>query len=115
MNIYQKLVWVRSQVTAIDKDATTKAEGRFKYVSANNLLGELRPLMDQQNLLLEVRTVGHTLLDKWRTGTAGVKPQNEHMTELELEFVWVNADNPEERISCTSYGQGLDTGEKGAG
>jgi len=61
--------------------------------------------------VLECRILSHNLLDKWR-GAAG---QNEHLTELTVEFVWVNADNPEETIVCPWYGQGLDTGEKGVG
>ena len=110
-NIYQKLVAVRKQVTGVNKDAQTQSAGRFKYVSSNNILSELRPLMDEQGLLLECRVLSHNLLDKWR----GASGQNEHMTELEVEFVWVNADKPEEKIVCPFYGQGLDTGEKGVG
>lgn len=110
-NIYQKLVNVRKEVTGLAKDSTTKSSGQFKYVSSNNILSNLRPLMDEQGLLLECRILSHNLLDKWR-GAAG---QNEHLTELTVEFVWVNSDNPEEKIVCPWYGQGLDTGEKGVG
>ena len=36
-------------------------------------------------------------------------------TELDLEFTWINAENPEETIVCPWYGQGVDSGEKGVG
>jgi len=110
-NLCQRLVAVRAAIPGIAKDAQTQSAGRFKYVSSNNILSAIRPLMDEQRVLLEVRVTGHNLLDKWR----GNDKQNEHLTELEMEFVWVNADNPEERIACSWYGQGLDTGEKGVG
>lgn len=115
LNIYQKLVAVRKQVTGINKDAKTNFGDKFKYVSSNNILSTVRPLLDEQGLLLEVAVTGHGLIDKWRPEQAGVKPQNEHLTELELQFTWVNADKPDERIVCPFYGQGLDTGEKGVG
>jgi len=115
LNIYQKLLAVRKQITGISKDAKTNFGDKFKYVSSGNILAELRPLLDDQGLVWEVRTTGHRLKNKWDTDSGGVKPQNEHLTELDVQFVWVNADNPEERIVCDCYGQGLDTGEKGVG
>ena len=110
LNIYQRLVEVRKCVTAIGKDAKTNFGEKFKYVSSNNILSVLRPAMDEFGLLLECRVTGHTLNTKW-----GDTDRKEHMTELDIEFVWVNADNPAEKIPCPFYGQGLDTGEKGVG
>jgi hypothetical protein len=114
-NIYQKLVAVRKQITGIHKDAKTNFGDKFKYVSSNNILSMVRPLLDEQNLVLVVSVTGHDLIDKWRPEQAGVKPQNEHFTQLEIAFTWVNADKPDETIPCAFYGQGLDTGEKGVG
>jgi hypothetical protein len=37
------------------------------------------------------------------------------MTELVLEFTWVNVDNPTETLTARWYGQGIDAGEKGVG
>jgi hypothetical protein len=38
------------------------------------------------------------------------------MTELDLEFTWINADKPEETVTvCPWYGQGVDNSEKGVG
>lgn len=110
LNIYQRLVEVRKCVTAIGKDAKTNFGEKFKYVSSNNILSVLRPAMDQFGLVLECRITGHSLNTKWSGAD-----RKEHLTELEIEFVWVNADKPEERIVCPFYGQGLDTGEKGVG
>lgn len=108
-NVYQRLVAVRRQVSGLAKDGTSQQ--KFKYVSSNNVLGTIRPLLDAEGLALEVRVLGHTLHSKW----SGQSDQKEHLTELSVEFVWVNMDSPEQRIVCPWYGQGLDTGEKGVG
>lgn len=110
MNIYQKLVEVRKRVTGLSKDAKTNFGEKFKYVSSNNILSVIRPAMDEQGLVLECRVTGHDMNTKW-SGSE----RKEHLTQLDVEFVWVNADKPDEKIVCPFYGQGLDTGEKGVG
>lgn len=45
-----------------------------------------------------------------------IKRTVDYFTELEIDFTWVNAEKPEETITCHWYGQGVDTaGEKGVG
>lgn len=110
-NVWQRLLAVRRQIDGLAKDARNSGQN-FKYVSSNNVLSTLRPLLNEQGLVLEVRILDHKLHSKWAgTDTS----QKEHLTELTLEFVWVSADNPAERVVCPWYGQGLDTGEKGVG
>jgi hypothetical protein len=109
-NVWQRLVAVRRQVGGIGKDGNNSAQ-KFKFVSSNNVLSTLRPLLDAEGLALEQRVLDHVLHSKW----SGPSDQKEHLTELTVEFVWVNMDNPTERIVCPWYGQGLDTGEKGVG
>lgn len=111
LNLHQKLLAVRRQVTGLSKDGRSSFGDKFKYVSSNNILSMLRPLMDEQGIVLTSRITGTHLLDKWREG----KEQKEHMTEVWVEFTWTDADNPTDRIVCEWYGQGLDTGEKGVG
>lgn len=111
-NIHQRLLAVRQQVTGLSKDGQSNFGERFKYVSSNNILGQLRPLLDAEGVMLEVRIVAHRMVHKWE---AGMGERKEHLTELDVEFVWVNVDNPQDRIVSPWYGQGLDTGEKGVG
>jgi len=49
------------------------------------------------------------LFEKTLTGA------KEHLTEIEIDYTWINAEEPNEKITCHWYGQGLDTGEKGVG
>ena len=106
MNIYQKLIEVRKTVPYLQKESKGY---QYNYCGSSQVLSAVRAKMDELGLLLVPRVLSHTLHPK---GEADAK---EHLTELEMEFTWVNAEKPEETIVCPWYGQGLDTGEKGVG
>lgn len=107
LNIYQKLVEVRKTVPYLKKD---NKGFQFQYVSSSQTLGALRGAMDKYNLLLIPSVVGHEIQDHTTR-----KGNHEYFTHLDMEYTWVNADNPEETIKCSWCGQGLDDGEKGIG
>ena len=107
MNIYQKLVEVRKAVPFLKKDTSGY---QFKYVSSSQALGALRAAMDKQGLLLVPSVVNTSL-----THLESAKGRKTILTELAIQFTWINAENPEERLECKFYGQGIDDGEKGVG
>jgi hypothetical protein len=111
LNLYQRLLGVQSSVDYLRKD---QQGDRFQYVSSSQAIGAIREAMNAFGLVLAVRVDAHTLLTKWGHGDIKVDVK-EHMTELDVTFTWVNSDNPEEKLECPFYGQGLDTGEKGVG
>lgn len=106
MNIYQKLIEVRKVVPYLKKESQGH---QYNFTGSSQVLGAVRLKMDELGLLLIPRIISHTLHEKTALNT------KEHLTELVMEFTWVNADNPEEKVSIPWYGQGLDTGEKGVG
>lgn len=123
MNIYQKLIEVRKVVPYLQKSADGP---QFKYVSSSQVLAALKAKMDDLGLLLIPKITGHKVTEQtieWverneYKGNVTEKPKKTttYFTELDIEFVWVNAENPEETISCPFYGQGVDiAGEKGVG
>jgi hypothetical protein len=115
MNIYKKLIEVRKSVPYLQKTATGP---QFNYVGSSQVLGTLKAKMDELNLLLIPKVIGHTLHESTIEFMDGNKPKRTttYFTELEMEYTWLNADNPEEKIVCTWYGQGVDiAGEKGVG
>lgn len=107
MNIYQKLIEVRKTAPYLKKD---NAGYQFKYVSSSQTLGTLRGKMDDLGLLLIPRVLDADVQDHTTR-----KGDHEYFTILRMLFVWVNADNPDEKIECEWTGQGLDSGEKGVG
>lgn len=109
LNIYEKLVEVRKCVPYLQKE---NQGHQFKYVSSSQTLAAVREKMDEFGVLLVPTILDQCLHTKWSNKDAGA---SEHMTEIVVQFTWINAENPEEQIVCRWYGQGLDTGEKGVG
>jgi len=107
MNIYQKLIEVRKAVPYLKKD---EKGYQFKFVSSSQVLGTLKAKMDSLGLLLVPQLVNKTVSDH-TTKDGG----HNYFTEIEMEYTWINAENPQETIICKWYGQGLDSGEKGVG
>jgi hypothetical protein len=107
MNIYQKLLEVRKAVPFLKKD---NAGYQFKYVSSSQTLGALREAMDANGLVLIPKVTGERVLDHTTK-----KGDHNYFTILNMEFTWVNIEDPKEMVVCPWVGQGLDDGEKGVG
>jgi len=107
LNIYQKLIEVRKVVPYLKKDADGVG---FKCVTSSQVLGVLKEKMDSFGLLLIPKVV-EALVGDHTTKQGG----HNYFTQINMIFTWINADNPEEKIECQWYGQGLDTGERGVG
>jgi len=107
MNIYQKLIEVRKSVPYLQK---SEKGFQFNYVSSSQVLGNLKAKMDELGLLLIPSVISKEISEHLTA-----KGAKEYFTELVMEFLWVNADDPSEQIRCPWYGQGLDNGEKGVG
>lgn len=117
MNIYQKLVEVRKAVPYLKKEAKGT---QYNYTASSQVLASVREKMNEMGLLiipkiLAARVSEQTVEHKNKDGEV-FKKTSTYFTELDLEMIWVNAENPEETISVPWYGQGVDiAGEKGVG
>lgn len=116
MNIYQKLVEVRKSVPHLKKE---NEGAQYKYVSSSQTLGAIRAKMDEMNLLLIPEILAsrvNSVIEEGKDKFGNDKKRVTYFTELDIKYVWVNADKPEETIEKTWYGQGVDiAGEKGVG
>jgi hypothetical protein len=110
-NLYQRMLQVQRMVTHVAKDARNEQQ-RFDYVSSSAVLSAIREAMNAAGLVLLTEITEETLhLDAAYKGSKS--PQ--HLTEITMQFTWVNVDNPEERMVHRWYAQGIDGGEKGVG
>ncbi|GIN88666.1 single-stranded DNA-binding protein [Heyndrickxia sporothermodurans] len=116
MNIYQKLVEVRKSVPYLQKEAQG---AQYQYVGSSQVLAAVRAKMDELGLLLTVKVIGHNVKSETvenKDKYDKLKKTTTYFTELDLEFTWINAENPEETLTLPFYGQGVDiAGEKGVG
>lgn len=94
MNLYQKLVEIRKEIVYAQK--TSKGYD-FQYANESQILGAIRPKMDELGVFLEMEMVH--LEDV--TCTTYTKLKGKFVIEglrATFEFKWVNADKPEETI-----------------
>ena len=85
LNLYQKLVEIRKAVVYMQKDA----QGfKYRYATEGALLEKIRPIMDKLGVFLEV-------------DMPEVTGQKGEYLKATLRFIWVNADNPAERLEKT--------------
>lgn len=116
LNIYQKLVEVRKSVPYLQK----ASEGtQYQYVGSSQVLAAVRNKMDELGLFLTVKVIGHNVQSETvenRDKYDKLKKTTTYFTELDLEFTWINAENPQETLTTSFYAQGVDiAGEKGVG
>jgi len=100
-----KLLEIQKRVNYLQKDSENLQQ-KFNYVSSSKVLGEIRSLMNELNLLL-VCNIEKTNIQPSATG-------KQALTELWAKMVWYDVDSGEE-FAVPFYGQGVDVHEKGVG
>lgn len=109
MNIYEKLVEIRKCIDGFTKD---KKSFNYSYVSGTQVLSKIYDKMNELKVILEPHIVHGTkqyeilqqdIVDKY--GKA--KHTTDYIVTSEMEYIWINAEKPEERsaISWGLFGQ----------
>jgi ERF superfamily len=125
LNIYQKLVEIRKSIDVFTKD--TEGYG-YKYVSGSQVLHKIKAKMDELGVLLipfvlnqTHRTFDYTVWDKQAKAE---KQKTDFIVNGDMKYIWVNAENPEDRIEIPwqymgqqddiskAYGSGLTYSER---
>lgn len=115
LNLYRKLLQVRKAVPYLQKG---EQGHQYQYVGSSQVLGALREELDKVGLLLFPNVIDSKVTitnveNKDKFGNS--KITSKLVTELKMEYTWVDVDSGEE-ITVPFYAQGLDTeGEKGVG
>lgn len=100
MNIYQKLIEIRKSVKGFEKDAKGY---NYTYISGEQVLSKVAGKMNELQIVLEPRVMYETAtheifqydtLDKY----GKTKHNIDYIVKCKMEYVWINAENPEEKI-----------------
>jgi hypothetical protein len=102
LNLYQKLVEVRKSIQYAQK---TARGFNFQYASESQILGMIRPAMDEHGVLLhtnmsELETIVMTTTRR-DAKTQEIIAETKEKLLVTLCFTWINADDPEETLSTT--------------
>lgn len=119
LNIFQKLAKVRKRVDVLKKES--KAYG-YNYVKEDAILARIKPAMEKYGLSLiprvapdttEVRPYHYMKTKVTKTGEIYEEHVNEMLVSSDMEWVWVNDDNPGEcvRVPWAMVGQQSDASQ----
>ncbi len=109
MNIYKKLHEIQKKVKGLSKDNKSH---NYEYVSGNKLLSFIKPLMDEQGLILkqEVLSIDNTRQDY----DAKYSKKSEILSKVMMQFTWIDVETGEKDVN--SFGaNGQNDWEKGLG
>ena len=108
MNIYQKLIEVRKLVDFLQKDTQGY---QYKYVSGSSVLNAIRPKMDEIGLLLTT-DITEEKQDRYqydgKDSKGSFKVIIQFVTKIKMRMTWINADEPEERVTIDWLSSGED-------
>jgi hypothetical protein len=113
--IYKKLLEIQKQVKGLAKD---KKSHNYDYVTGNKLLSFIKPLMDEQGLILkqEVLEIENTRQDYeiWNKYDKVFRPKNEILSKVMMRFTWVDCETGEMDVNLFGA-NGQNDWEKGLG
>lgn len=106
LNIYQRILGVMSDATSVSKDSTIKiGNGGYKAVSHDSVAKLLHPLMVKHGLVCIPTVLEHNFTNSGKVNVSNVK----------VKITLINATNPTEVIESISYGDAMDSQDKGFG
>lgn len=120
LNIYQKLVGIQNELTYVAKNLSVGVgKSSYKAVGEADVLKAVKPLEAKYGVYSypsSRRIVESAVLENEQTDYNNNKVIKKSFFErIETVYRFVNVDNPSEYIEITSYGDGIDTGDKSVG
>ena len=108
MNIYEKLSAITSEIANVEKSIEIGFNGKAKYKAfgETDILNAVKPL--EAKYKVYSYPVKRTII---QTGERG----NQLFERIETIYRFINIEKPDEFIDITSYGDGLDVGDKSVG
>lgn len=107
LNLQQKLIEVRKAVPYLQKAASGS---QYQYVGSSQTLSSVMEKMNELGVLLKQEIISQRV-----TQFHTAKGALQFMTDADMRFTWINADDPSDREEALWQGQGVDNGEKGIG
>lgn len=107
LSLFAKLLEVRKSVPYLKKDAESQ---QFAYNASSQVLGAVRQKLDDLGVLLVTNIINKQVNAREKAKKDGSIAIT-YEVDLDLEFTWVNVENPEEKIVINWFTMGLDTGD----
>lgn len=112
LNIFQKLSKITEELGFVKKNLDVNLpNGKYKAVGEVDVLESVKPLENKYGVYSYPQS-RQIIVDKETTTKSGTINQ---FIRIETVYRFVNIDNPSEFIDITTYGDGLDSGDKAPG
>jgi hypothetical protein len=119
MNIYQKMLLATAQIEKVAKNLKVEmGRGSYKAVSEGDVLKAVKPIEAELGIYSYpvARNITETATLTTSKEYNGNKTEsNQLFMRLETVYRFINVENPEEYIDITTYGDGIDSGDKAPG
>lgn len=120
LNVYQRLLLIENELTNVAKNLSVGVgKSSYKAVGEADVLKAVKPLEAKYGVYsypASRRIVESAVLENEQTDYNNNKVIKKSFFErIETVYRFVNVDNPSEYIEITSYGDGIDTGDKSVG
>ena len=113
MNLFEKLLKVSSELKTVEKglEVSVGAMGKYKAVGEADVLRAIKPLEEKYGIYSY--PCAREIIESGQVENAkGVK---QFFERIKVTYRFVNIEKPEESIEITSYGDGIDNGDKSVG
>lgn len=120
LNIFQRMSAITNELNVVQKGLSVGyGNNKYKAVSERDVLDAVKPLEYKYGVYsypLESEITKTETLTKVTTDRDGnPKESTQFRIFITIKYRFVNVDNPEEHIDITSYGDGIDSGDKAPG
>lgn len=119
MNIYEKLAGVTAELSSVAKNLNVNVgKGSYKAVGEADVLAAVKPL--EQKYGIYSYPVKREIIDKDVITTTSsyngnTSEKSQFFMRLETVYRFVNIEKPDEFVDVTTYGDGIDNGDKAPG
>ena len=114
MSLFKKLLTIQQAVAGLGKDGSGD---KYQYVTGNKLLGFIRPLMDQNGIILKTEVIDATFTrqDYQIVNAKGeARPKSEMFCAIAMRFTWIDAES-DENLVCEWASSGMNNWDKSFG
>jgi len=107
-NLAAKLAYITGKMAGIKKEGFNQNQ-HYKFVRESDVAEKLSALLSEQHVFLNQTILDHKMTELYRAASGSTM----WLTEVAVEFTWMDGDTGEKLGPAIFIGHGADTGDKG--
>ena len=116
MNLYEKMLAITSEMGMVNKNLEVGiGKNSYKAVGEADVLKAVKELEKHYKVYSypsSRQVISQEIMQTEKEYNGQVTKGNQVFVRIEVEYTFVNVENPEEQIKVISYGDGVDTQDK---